>query len=202
MEATAQEKVALRKQMSAQLAGQSAADVRVKSAAIWERLSVLREFTGATRPLVYVSKEAEVDTHGLIRQLRAMGRKVYVPWFDAAKERYGASELHDFDADLTTGRFGILEPKPEAMRPAAAKQIDVALAPGLAFDKTGNRLGRGMGYFDRLLQEIYGARIALAFDFQLLGEVPTEAHDRRMDFIVTETRVIKTKAVETEENRQ
>ena len=188
--------------MSAQLAGQSATDVRVKSAAIWERLSVLREFAGAMRPLVYISKGPEVSTHGLIRQLLAMGRKVNVPWFDAAKERYRASELHNFDTDLVTGRFGILEPKPEAIRQASAEQIDVALTPGLAFDETGNRLGRGMGYFDRLLQEISGARIALAFDFQLLGEVPTEAHDSRMDFIVTETRVIKTKVVETEENRQ
>jgi 5-formyltetrahydrofolate cyclo-ligase len=63
----------------------------------------------------------------------------------------------------------------------------------LAFDETGNRLGRGLGYLDRLLQETSGARIALAFDFQLLDEVPTEAHDLRMDFIVTETRVIETK---------
>jgi len=188
--------------MGTRLTEQNAADVRVKSAAIWERLSVLREFAGATRPLVYVSKGPEVDTHGLIRQLLAMGRKVYVPWFDAANERYRASELHDFDTDLTSGRFGILEPKPAAIRPAAAEEIDVALAPGLAFDKAGNRLGRGMGYFDRLLQETRGAQIALAFDFQLLGEVPTEAHDRRMDFIVTETRVIKTKVVETEDNRQ
>jgi len=193
MEATAQEKVALRKQMSARLAGQSAADVRAKSAAIWERLSVLREFAGAVRPLVYVSQAPEVDTHGLIRQLLAMGRNVCVPWFDVASGRYAAAGLRDFDTELATGRFGILEPKPGAIRPAAADQIDVVLAPGLAFDETGNRLGRGMGYFDRLLQETRGTRVALAFDFQLLGEVPTEAHDTRMDFIVTETRVITTK---------
>ena len=193
MEATAREKVALRKKMSARLAGQSAADVRARSAAIWERLSVLREFTGAVRPLVYVSKTPEVDTHGLIRQLLAMGRNVCVPWFDAASGRYAAAELRDFDTELATGRFGILEPKPGAIRPAAADQIDVALAPGLAFDETGNRLGRGLGYFDRLLQETRGTSVALAFDFQLLAEVPAEAHDMRMDFIVTETRVITTK---------
>jgi 5-formyltetrahydrofolate cyclo-ligase len=193
MEATAQEKVALRKQISARLAGQSATDVRAKSAAIWERLSAVREFAGARRPLVYISKEGEVDTHGLIRQLLAMGRNVCVPWFDAARKRYDVSVLRDFDADLVAGRFGILEPKPKAIRPATAYQIDVALVPGLAFDETGNRLGRGLGYLDRLLQETSGARIALAFDFQLLDAVPTEAHDMRMDFIVTETRVVKTK---------
>lgn len=179
--------------MRARLARQSAADVCAKSAGIWERLSVLSEFTGAKRLLVYVSAGSEVDTHGLIRQLLAMERNVCVPRFDVAKQHYVASELRDFDADLTAGKFGILEPTPEAIRPAASDQIDAALVPGLAFDETGNRLGRGMGYFDRLLQEVRGTRIALAFDFQLLDEVPAEAHDARMDFIVTENRVIKTK---------
>ena len=179
--------------MHARLAGQSAMEVRAKSAAIWERLSVLGDFAGATRLLVYVSTGKEVDTHGLIRQLLAMGRHVYVPRFETEKQRYVASELHDFDADLATGRFGILEPKPEAIRPAAPDQIGAVLVPGLAFDETGNRLGRGMGYFDRLLQQARGTRIAMAFDFQLLGEVPAEAHDARMDFVVTETKVIKTK---------
>jgi len=193
MEATASQKVALREQLRARLVKQIAADVRAKSAAIWERLSVLSEFTSARRLLVYVSAGGEADTHGLIRQLLAMGRNVYVPLFDTAKQHYVASELRDFDMDLATGKFGILEPKPEAIRPAASDQIDAALVPGLAFDETGNRLGRGMGHFDRLLQGVHGTRIALAFDFQLLDEVPADAHDARMDFIVTENRVIKTK---------
>ena len=179
--------------MRTRLARQSAADVRAKSAAAWERLSTLGEFTNATVLLVYISTGNEVVTHGLIRQLLAMGRRVCVPRFEIASQRYVASELHDFDADLATGKFGILEPRPEAIRPAAPDQIGAVLVPGLAFDETGNRLGRGMGYFDRLLQEARGTRVALAFDFQLLGEVPAEAHDARMDFVVTETRVIKIK---------
>ena len=183
----------LREQMRARLAAQSAADARVKSADIWERLSVLGEFATASRLLVYVSKEAEVDTRGLIQQLLAMGRQVSVPWFDGAKEQYVASELRDFALDLTAGRFGILEPKTEAVRPVACDGIDVALVPGLAFDETGNRLGHGKGYFDRLLREVRGAKIALAYDFQLLNEVPTEAHDVPVDFIVTEKRVLKTR---------
>src|ERR1051325_5676096 len=125
METTAQEKVAVRERMRARLAGQSAADVRAKSAAIWERLSVVGDFAGAARSLVYVSMGNEVDTHGLIRQLLAMGRHVCVPRFETGRQRYVASELRDFDADLATGKFGILEPKPEAIRPAAPEQIGV-----------------------------------------------------------------------------
>jgi 5-formyltetrahydrofolate cyclo-ligase len=183
----------LREQMRARLAAQSAADIRVKSADIWERLSMVGEFATGSRLLVYVSKEPEVETRGLIQQLLAMGRQVCVPWFDGAKKQYVASALADFALDLAAGRFGILEPKPEAARPVACDQIDAALVPGLAFDETGNRLGRGMGYFDRLLRDVRGVKIALAYDFQLLSEVPVEVYDTPVDFIVTEKRVLNTR---------
>ena len=149
----------LREQMRARLAGQSTVEVQVKSAAIWERLSVLGEFTTAARSLIYVSKAAEVDTHGLIQQLLAMGRTVCVPWFDSTKGQYIASELRDFALDLKTGQFGILEPKPEAVRPVANDQIDVALVPGLAFDETGNRLGRGWGISTASCKTCEGRRL-------------------------------------------
>jgi 5-formyltetrahydrofolate cyclo-ligase len=181
----------LRQQMRGRLVAHSAVDVQVKSAAIWERLSVLGEFATAARSLIYVSKAAEVDTRGLIQQLLAMGRQVCVPWYNGATEQYVASELRDFALDLMTGQFGIMEPKPEAVRPVNGDQIDVALVPGLAFDETGNRLGRGMGYFDRILRDLRGTKIGLAYDFQVLSEVPTEVRDSSMDFIVTEKRVIK-----------
>ena len=180
----------MRERMRARLAEQGAADVRAKSAAIWERLSVLSEFSTVAQLLIYVSTGNEADTHGLIRQLLAMGRRVCVPRFEPATRCYVASQVHDFDADLATGKFGILEPRPEAIRPAALDQIGAVLVPGLAFDGTGNRLGRGFGHFDRLLRQTSGVKIALAFDFQVLDEVPAEAHDVRLDFIVTETRVV------------
>ena len=180
----------LRERMRAQLAKQDAADLRARSAAIWERLAALGEFRVAARLLIYVSTANEVGTHGLIRQLLAMGRQVCVPRFEPATESYVACQVHDFDADLAVGKFGILEPRPEALRPAAIDPIDAVLVPGLAFDETGNRLGRGLGHFDRLLRQTGGVKIALAFDFQVLDEVPAEPHDARMDFIVTETRVV------------
>jgi 5-formyltetrahydrofolate cyclo-ligase len=193
VETIAQEKLAVRNQMRARLAALTTDDVRAKSAAIWERLSVLPEFAEAARVLVYVSKGPEVDTHGLIQQLLAMGRQVCVPCFDAQRQRYVASALHDFQSDLAAGKFGILEPGHAAVRPVAVDQIDTALVPGLAFDERGNRLGRGMGYFDSILKEIRGAKIALAYDFQVLHGVPVEAHDARVDFIVTETKRLQIK---------
>jgi 5-formyltetrahydrofolate cyclo-ligase len=189
MEATDQ-KVELRDRMRAALAGLPATAIRAGSAAIWERLATHAAVAGADRLLVYVSTGNEVDTRGLIRQLLAMGRRVCVPAFDATAARYIASELRDFDADLAPGKFNILEPKPEAVRPVNTADWPALLVPGLAFDTQGNRLGRGRGYFDRLLRDARGVRLALAYDFQIVTEVPAEAHDARMDFIVTENRVV------------
>jgi len=193
METVAQQKVDLRNQMQARFAALTAAEVRGKSAAIWERLAILPAFAGAAQRLIYISTGWEVDTHGLIQQMLAMGELICVPYYDPKTKSYAPSALHDFHCDLGAGRFAILEPKPEAVRPVAANQIEAALVPGLAFDATGNRLGRGMGYFDRLLSEIGGIKIALAYDFQILNEVPAEAHDVRVDFIVTESRIVQSK---------
>jgi 5-formyltetrahydrofolate cyclo-ligase len=193
METIAQEKVALRNQMREKLAALTEAEVRTKSAVIWERLAVLPAFTQATRLLIYVSTGKEADTHGLIQQLLAMGRQVCAPAFDAAERRYVACAVRNFHSDLTVGQFGILEPKPGIAELAARDPIDAALVPGLAFDERGNRLGRGMGYFDRLLPGIGGVKIALAYDFQILKEIPAEMHDAPVDFIVTEIRVVETK---------
>jgi len=178
----------LREQMRARLATLTPELVRSHSAAVWERLSQLGKFKTAQCFSVYVSKGNEIETHGLIRQLLAMGRRVCVPACDG--QRYLLSELRDFDAELVEGRYGILEPK--SVSPPVTKP-EAWVIPGLAFDMRGNRLGRGMGFFDALVRGAPGAKIALAHDFQILSEVPAEPHDAGVDFIVTETRVVETK---------
>jgi len=186
-------KVDLRREMHERLASLSPSQVRARSTAVWERLSVLSEFVSATWLLVYVSKGHEVDTRGLIQQLLATGKHVCVPKFDDTTQCYVASELKDFVEELEEGRFGILEPKQDAVRLVGADRLNALLVPGLAFDGTGNRVGRGMGFFDRLLREARGIKIALAYDFQALKEVPAVAHDVCVDFIVTEERVVSCK---------
>ncbi len=173
------------------LATMPASQVRTRSAAIWERLSVLEEFAAASWLLLYVSKGREVDTHGLIQQLLAMGRHVCVPKYDETTKRYLLSELRDFKSELAEGKFKILEPKPEAVRPIDIDNVEILVVPGLAFDESGNRLGRGMGYFDRILRDARRPVVGLAYDFQVVKEIPAETYDVRVDFIVTETRTLK-----------
>jgi len=177
------EKPVLREQIRRELAGLDAGTVRAHSAAVWERLTGIGEFKVAKCLCVYVSFGVEIETHGLIRQLLALGRQVCAPAF---REGYVPVEIQDFDRDLVAGKLGILEPSPGAptCRP------DAWLVPGLGFDGKGNRLGRGKGYYDGLLRDAHGVKIALAHDFQVKVTVPTTDRDVRMDYIVTEKQVL------------
>jgi 5-formyltetrahydrofolate cyclo-ligase len=72
-------------------------------------------------------------------------------------------------------------------------QFDLVLVPGMAFDSSGNRLGRGQGFYDRLLAETSGVKCGVGYDFQLLEKIPAEPHDAKVDFILTPTRCLKSK---------
>ena len=85
----------------------------------------------------------------------------------------------------------MLEPKSEIGDIVTRTALDVLVIPGLAFDHKGNRLGRGLGFFDQLLFHTKGSKIGLAYDFQLLDSVPKCAHDIQMDFIVTNQTVVR-----------
>jgi 5-formyltetrahydrofolate cyclo-ligase len=183
----------LRDQMRKRLASLSPADMHAKSAAIRGQCFLLPEFAAADWVFAYVSRGHEVATRGLIEQLLVTGKHVCVPKYDEPTRQYVASELRDFDRELVKGKFGILEPSSEAVRRVGPGKLDALLVPGLAFDQKGNRLGRGLGFFDRILQKTTGVKLALAYDFQLVDEVPAEEHDVRMDFIITETRVVNVK---------
>ena len=90
--------------------------------------------------------------------------------------------------ELVEGKFGNLEPKANA--PKAPFQADFILVPGLAFDSSGGRLGRGAGYYDRLLTKFEGVRAGVCFSELLVDQVPCESHDIRMDFVLTPEGII------------
>lgn len=92
-------------------------------------------------------------------------------------------------AELQPGRFGILEPAAEA--PDAGSGFDLILVPGMAFDLRGGRLGRGRGFYDRFLPTARGLRVGVCFEDQIVDDVPSEAHDLRMDFLVTPSAIYR-----------
>ncbi len=88
---------------------------------------------------------------------------------------------------MRTGRFGIREPVDRCTH-LGLNRLDLILVPGVAFDLNGRRVGRGKGYYDRLLRLASGRKCGVGFDEQLVSEVPVEAHDILLNCILTPTR--------------
>ena len=139
----------------------------------------------------YVSTAEEIDTRTVLENALASGKTVCVPLCGKG----GSMTARKITAlsELQTGHYGILEPSDTAPE-IAPENIDLILAPALSCDRKGYRLGYGGGYYDRYLEQHAGhMTIALAYEFQILGEIPVGPYDKNVDLIVTEKRVIRCK---------
>jgi 5-formyltetrahydrofolate cyclo-ligase len=161
------------------------------SKAIVERIAALPEFDGATAVLLTLAFRSEWNTVVLVRTALAAGKTVAVPRVDVEARMLELHALSDPEREIVAGHMGIPEPLPESPRvPRAA--IDFVLVPGVAFDLAGRRLGYGAGYYDRLLPLLSprAARVAGAFELQVVDRVPAAPHDVGVDTIVTELRTL------------
>jgi 5-formyltetrahydrofolate cyclo-ligase len=128
----------------------------------------------------------------MIKHALSLDKQVIVPITDMKNKRLLLSQIKDLDEDLAPGTCGILEPKPGKIRPVAYSDIDVVVAPGLAFSEQGWRIGYGGGFYDRLLRESQKKAYALSFEMQMLPEIPYVAgQDVPVNYIITEKRVIR-----------
>jgi 5-formyltetrahydrofolate cyclo-ligase len=167
-----------------------------KSLLIKSNLFSLPEIMSASSLMFYVSFRSEVRTEPMIRHALSLGKQVIVPITDLKNKRLQLSQIKDFDEDLAPGTWGILEPKPGKIRPVAYSDIDVVVTPGLAFSEQGWRIGYGGGFYDRLLSESRKKAYALAFEIQMLPEIPFIAgQDVPVNYIITEKRVINCKKI-------
>lgn len=151
--------------------------------------AILREqpiWRNASSTLCFAPLGGEPDLMPLLEETWAGGKVVALPFFDSQTGLYSARAVSR-RSELVPGQFGVLEPG--AGCPAVPlNQLDLVLVPGVAFDLGGRRLGRGKGFFDRLLAEVRGHKCGVAFDTQIVAEVPEEPHDIRVDSILTPTR--------------
>jgi 5-formyltetrahydrofolate cyclo-ligase len=137
--------------------------------------------------LFYAPMAAELDLSFLIDEALQTGKAAALPGFVKETGTYQAFEISHFQSDCAPGKFGIVEPG--AHCPAISlKRLDLVLAPGLGFDMSGHRLGWGQGFYDRLLAGIAGAKCGVAFDQQVVEQIPAAEHDISMNFILTPTR--------------
>ena len=134
--------------------------------------------------LLYMSLRGEVDVRLIMERAISDGKRVALPRYVPESAVYEAFFISD--EPLAPGPFNILEPA--MSNPAPVNRLDLIVAPGIAFDPRGRRLGRGKGFYDRLLSSATGVKCGICFEEQMLAEIPVEPHDVVLDFIATPSR--------------
>jgi 5-formyltetrahydrofolate cyclo-ligase len=184
----------LRHEMLAKRDALSAEERLGKSSEIVNRLLKQPDIIKAKNIFTYVSFRSEVNTHGMLDLFLDQGKAVSVPFTDMNKKMIIPSIIKSVKNDLVPGTFGISEPVAEKLCPMLVGDIDIVIMPGAAFSDKGCRIGYGGGFYDRFLQKKSISSYALAFDFQIIDEVPfSPEYDVKVDYIVTEKRIIETK---------
>ena len=178
------EKAAARRRARAYLEGLSPQALRESDGALFARFLALPQVAAADTLLLYHGMGAEPDTSRLFPALWAMGKRLCLP--RCLPGGGMEARLIRPDSVLVPHRYGMLEPGADCP-PVERDAIDLVLVPGLAFDPSGGRLGRGGGYYDRWLAGFSGRAAALCRSGLLLEHVPRAAHDRGGDLVVTET---------------
>lgn len=170
------DKRSLRKEVSARIAAMTDREKARESAAVAEKIARLG--LEDKKVFIYNSLSDEVDTSEAIKEL-AKNNEVYLPVVDGEK-----MYLARYDGSGRTGAYGITEPTGKRY---SAKEIspDVCVTPLRAFDAELNRLGRGKGYYDRFFAECDCEKIAIAFDCQKVDALDTDAHDVKVDAVLT-----------------
>lgn len=166
------------------------ADCFAWSQSIQQRAIALPDYRAARSVVLYSAVQNEVDSRAILADALASGKKVFYPkWVENGPSSF-ARILSA--ADLVVSRFGILEPVgSEPMTPADRESL-IVFVPGVLFDRRGDRLGWGGGWYDRALDDLgsQGVFVGLAYEAQLVDRLPTESWDRKVHLIITENDLI------------
>ena len=161
--------------------------VEAASVRIADKLQSLAAFASADTVALYMAMAGEVNLDTLFPKCHALGKRTCIPVFNRESKIYEMAEITR-NTHFSIGHYGIREPLSPAIIPM--QKVDLVAVPGVAFDPCGNRLGRGGGYYDRLLDGFPGTTVAVAFDFQVLPEIPVEFHDKPVNTLVTEIKIV------------
>src|SRR5256885_7701708 len=180
-------KADLRRKLRAESQRFSSAERVVASARICLRLAEQEVWKRAQSILFYYPMADEPDIRLSFAEALAAQKVTVLPRYSPQDGHYEARQVVGIKGELQPGAFGIHEPA-SACPLFDLKKLDLILVPGIGFALSGFRLGRGKGYYDRLLAQVAGFKCGVAFDWQMAVEIPAEPHDIRLDCILTPTR--------------
>ncbi len=154
---------------------------------IQARVLNMNEFASAKTVAAYYPIGSEVSTLKILSSVLQLNKHLALPRVEDETTMILA-EVRDLEKDLEVGRYNIMEPKNHCSR---ISKMDLVLVPGIAWDEDGHRLGYGKGYYDRYLANLQTVSVGLAYDFQVLEDIPHGRNDFRVNLIVTGKCVIK-----------
>lgn len=192
MEEIREKKQEIRDDVASKIAGLNPNQVAQKTKAIEDRLFEFANFLESRIALLYTPVENEVATLDIIKRSFAYSKIIVLPAFDPETFQMTLMKIDDPETDLVEGPRGNLEPIPEQCKAVPVDCLDIAIIPGIALDEKGGRIGSGKGYYDRLIPDlpITTRKVGLVFEEQIYPFVPQESHDKHVDIIVTEARII------------
>ena len=184
------EKVELRRQLRTRLLSMPADQQKAKSKKACQNLISTEEFQRASIVMLFLSLPHEVDTSDAILHAWQLGKTVVVPKISWQQRHMIPVQITSLETGFSTSSWGLRNPTAGA--PIPFGEIDLVVAPGLGFDRRGNRLGRGASFYDRFFatKELKAARCGLAFAEQVLDAVPVTECDEPVHFLVTDEEII------------
>jgi 5-formyltetrahydrofolate cyclo-ligase len=163
-----------------------------KSKAIMDRLFAFANFLESRIVIFYLSHKSEVDTEPMVKKALALEKIIALPLIDEEKKEIVPLKIDNLDRDTGPGYRGIREPIRQRCKEIPVQHVNLAIIPGIAFDERGGRIGYGTGFYDRFIPDldVTTRKVALAFECQIVPQIPMEPHDRYTDIIITEKRII------------
>ncbi len=192
MEEIREKKQEIRNEITRLIAEYAPGTLAAKTSAIEDRLFEFANYLEARIALLYMPIAPEVNTREIIQRSYMYNKIIVLPAFNPETYQITLMKVDEPDKDLVEGPRGNLEPNPKRCKAVPIDCLDIAIIPGVAMDEKGGRLGSGKGYYDRLIPDlpITTRKVGLVFEDQIVPAAPMESHDKFLDIVVTERRII------------
>ena len=167
-------------------------EISIKSHKIFQRLIGTSMYTESNNIFTYLNFRNEVKTDIIINHALLNNKKIYIPLCNNSIKEIVLCEMNDWN-DLKPNKMGILEPISETIKIVNRKLVDMTIVPGAVFDRQGNRIGYGAGYYDKFFSSLKNdiLKIGICYSFQIVESISSSPHDVPMDYIITENEIIK-----------